>query len=121
MNAVAVTHSARRQATAKPPYSRSRFAYLFDDLTDEKESRMCACLSIFHRGKIYQPVVLKRTFRAVGEQRNRAIYEIARMPNREPGYRWAVIGWDLDHPEFIFMTVPTKKFALAMLREFPKR
>ena len=82
MNAVAETTSARRQSAAKPPYSRSRFAYLFDDLTDEKESRMCACLSIFHRGKLYEPVVLKRTFRAVGEQRNRAIYEIARMPNR---------------------------------------
>lgn len=116
--AVAVANFTRRPARVRP--SRSRFAYLFD-LTDEKESRVCAAMSMFHLGKTYEAVKLKRTYRAVEGKTNRAIFEIVRMRRRPIGERWAVVGWDIDRPEYSFLTVPTKRFALAMLREFPAR
>lgn len=100
--------------------TRSRFAYLFN-LTDEKEARMCHCMSIFHLGNSYQDVKFKRTYRAVGNQRHRAIYEVVWMPRHPKGKRWRVVGWDIEGPEILFMDVPTKAFALAMLREFPAR
>ena len=112
------------QSTVAQPVTirktRSKFAYLFD-LADEKEVRVCACMSVFHRGKTYEAVKFKPTYRTVGDKSHRAIFEVVRMPRRPAGERWGVVGWDIDGPEYSFMTVPTKAFALAMLREFPPR
>lgn len=120
-SAVAGPSNARRPVKQKKPRkTRSKFAYLFD-LSDEKEARMCHCMSIFHLGTSYQAVKFKRTYRAVGEQRHRAIFEVVHMPRRAKGKQWAVVGWDIEKPEVVFMDVPTKAFALAMLREFPSR
>jgi hypothetical protein len=124
MNAHNQSHSVAGPSTdrrlTKPRKSRSKFAYLFD-LTDAKESRVCAAMSVFHLGKTYEAVKLKRTYRAIGGQTNRAIFEIVKMRRRPIGERWGVVGWDIDLPEYSFLTVPTKRFALAMLREFPRR
>jgi hypothetical protein len=100
--------------------SRSKFAYLFD-LTDEKEARVCSAMSVFHLGKTYESVKLQRTYRAVGDKFNRAIFEVVRMQRRARGERWGVVGWDIDMPEYSFLTVPTKAYALALLRDLPKR
>ena len=61
--------------------TRSKFAYLFD-LADEKEARVCACMSVFHRGKTYEAVKFKPTYRAIGDKSHRAIFEVVRMPRR---------------------------------------
>lgn len=120
-SAVAGSTSNRRQsAPKKPRKTRSKFGYLFD-LTDENDRRMCNCMSIYHLGNANQPVRLKRTYRAVGDKSHRAIFEVVRMPRRQVGQRWRVIGWDIDGREVVFMDVPTKRLALAMLREFPAR
>lgn len=119
--AVAGKITTRRQpAPKKPRKTRSKFAYLFD-LTDEKEARMCHCMSIYHLGTSYQAVKFKRTYRTVGDKRHRAIFEVVHMPRRAKGKRWCVVGWDVEKPEIVYMDVPTKAFALAMLREFPAR
>lgn len=120
MNMTNRSTDAQPVTARRPRKSRSKFAYLFD-LADEKQVRVCAAMSVFHLGKSYEAVKLKRTFRAVGGETHRAIFEVVRMSRRAKGERWAVVGWDIDGPEYSFMTVPTKAFALAMLREFPRR
>ena len=91
------------------------------DLADEKKARVCACIRVFHRGKTYDAVKFKATYRAVDDKSHRAIFEIVRMPRRPAGERWGVVGWDIDGPEYSFMAVPTKAVALAMPREFLPR
>lgn len=111
MNAVAKPIVARR-----PRKTRSKYGYLFN-LDDEKERRMCHCMSIFHLGRNYQARYFRRVVSAVGGERHRVIFEIVRLRRPEQGSRWKVVTWDIDGPRVQFSPAVSRRAADLVVRQ----